>query len=270
MAASPFERQVIEDNATDDHTPAKPTMADAPQQFQPTPSFVDHDRPTIRLVELPAWLQAFASSVGEPSELEAPAATESNPSDPAVSSSSPDPKEQEASQPRTTDQRSASGVNSDFISEDDLPEWLRSIAPEESVDRSFDSLGLGGDDDREQITVPNITRAWSTSKDARGVDETTSLFQLVASQAPQTALPDQPANGIMESGSPAEIVSSTGEVTRYGTDIPPGDAASIQMPEPMESESADAEISTRFPILPIAVAGILLLVLVGAAVIMFL
>lgn len=269
MAASSFERQVITGDATDDRTQARPDMADGPQQYEPTQSFLDHDRPAVRLVELPAWLQAFASSVGEPSESETPAAPESSPPEQPVSSSSSNSKNVPPGEPKTTRQSSASSASSDFISEDDLPEWLRSIAPEEGAERSFNALTVDGDGDREPITVPNITRAWSTSKDARGVNESTSLFALVASQAPQTALPDQPLDGVLDEGVGSSRPPSAGQFSGYGAGASPAESLSLEMPESVPSENTDVEVSRKFPILPVVAAAILLLVLIGAAAIMF-
>lgn len=268
MASSQFERQVVEGDASDDRSPSAPQMADGPQQFEPSASFLDHDRPQVRLVELPAWLQSFAASVGEPSEDEAPMElSDDDVADEPVTSSSEKTEPNIAPGPKPAAQK-LTGTGTDFISEDDLPEWLRSIVPEEPAESSFDSLMADRTADGEQITVPTITRAWSTSKDSRGVDEATTLFAMVASQTPQTAIPDQTDGGASSTTLPRE--QGRGQVAGYGTDRPPAEPSSIEMPTSMhDATGAEAGSKTQFPVLPIAVAAILILILVGAAAVMF-
>ncbi|MEZ4521033.1 MAG: hypothetical protein R3A46_05245 [Thermomicrobiales bacterium] len=161
------------------------------------------------------------------------------------------------------------GVSSDFISEDDLPEWLRSIAPEDSSDVSADTL-LDRSDEGEHLPVPNVARAWSTSKDSRGVDEATSLFALVASQTPQHALPDSESSSQTSQRSTHAKVASSGVVEQYGTSRPPGEepAASDAAAE-ATADSAGAKRSGP-PMLLIIVGLILILVLVGSAAAVFL
>ena len=43
-----------------------PAMAQHDAIYDPGPSFLEFDRPTVRLAELPAWLQRFAASAGDP------------------------------------------------------------------------------------------------------------------------------------------------------------------------------------------------------------
>ena len=271
MAASPFERQVVEGDATDERSPTSPNVADGPRQYPPSPSFLDRDRPAVRLVELPAWLQSFAASVGEPSESEFSAASQSSPTEQPVTTPDESPQDQPRAEarPSTRPPPKSSDVGTDFISEDDLPEWLRSIVPDDSAESTFDALAFDRGADGDQITVPNVTRAWSTSKDARGVDETISLFALVASQTPQTALPDQGAQSHGAARATAAM-SGAGQVAGYGSDRPPGEVAAIKLPRPVEVADAGTEpVKGTFPILPIAVAAFLMLMVVGAAVVMF-
>ncbi len=267
MASSPFERQVIDDDTSSDRNLATPQMSSGPQQFPPTPSFVDRDRPSVRLVELPAWLQAFASSVGEPTEDETP---EQQPAEEPMTTSSNDQQTQPAPQPKPAPQQT-SVAGTDFISEDDLPEWLRAIAPEGPAESSFDALVQDTGIDGDQIAVPTITRAWSTSKDSRGVDEATSLFALVASQAPQTAIPDQPGSAPAAPAPPRQAPAET-EVAGYGSEHPPVlPAVSADLPVAVPDKTEEgAKTASSLPILPIAAAAIILLVLLGVAAVMFL
>ncbi len=269
MAASPFERQVVESDAADEHSPSTPRLAEGPQQYPPSPSFLENDRPKVRLVELPAWLQSFASSVGEPSEFDAPASPEPASPEQLVRASDhstqSEPKhEEKSSRPKS------SNVGADFISEDDLPEWLRAIAPDDSAENSMEVFVIDrGDEEGEQITVPNITRAWSTSKDSRGVDETTSLFALVASQTTHTALPDQGSTSAKQQARARSAAGSTDQVAAYGSDRPPDEHSSIEMPSPTKQEASVDEKQFAIPILPVVIGGIILLILLSVAAYMF-
>jgi hypothetical protein len=265
VAASPFERQVVESDAADERSPSMPKLAEGPQQYPPSPSFLENDRPKVRLVELPAWLQSFASSVGEPSEFDATATPDAISPELAAGPSDHDDQGEAKLQKKSSRPRS-SNVGADFISEDDLPEWLRAIAPDESAENSMEVFVLDrGEEEGEQITVPNITRAWSTSKDSRGVDETTSLFALVASQTPHTALPDQGSTSAAQHARARSAAGSADQVATYGSDRPPGGQSSIEMPSPTKQETAADEKQFSIPILPVVVGGIIFLMLLIVA-----
>lgn len=266
MASSPFERQVVEADTNEDRSTGSSRASDTPRQYEPSPSFLDHDRPSIRLVELPAWLQSFASAVGEPAEPEAPA----EPADDMIQEPeidfSDDAAGTEAQASLKLRSTSSKGVGENFISEDDLPEWLRSIAPEDTVDSAADSLIFDESAEGENVSVPTVSRAWSSSKDARGVDEATSLFALVASQASQAPIPAQGAGtGRAGRDSTAEFGGDSRRVEGYGSARPPGAKAVIEMPRSSESSEAASAVKQSLPIVPIVVAAILLLVLVGSA-----
>lgn len=266
MASSPFERQVVEADTSEDRSSGSSRASETPRQYEPSHSFLDHDRPSIRLVELPAWLQSFASSVGEPPEPDEPAQTASHldhEPEPDLS----DERELATAPPQPTFRSSSSkGVSENFISEDDLPEWLRSIASEDPAESVAESLvfdqAAGGDN----VSVPTVSRAWSTSKDARGVDEATSLFALVASQTPQAPMPAQDA-GMDRSGrgAAAPYGGDSERVEGYGSASPPGAKPVLDMPRTSVSTEASSDVKPSLPVVPILVAAILLVVLVGAA-----
>ena len=266
MASSPFERQVVDADTNEDRTSGSSRASETPRQYDPSPSFLDHDRPSMRLVELPAWLQSFASSVGEPSEPEAPAQPAPDPDQQPALELSGEPDATNAPGQPMTRSSSSRGVGENFISEDDLPEWLRSIAPEDPAESVAESLVFDQSAKGDNVSVPTVSRAWSTSKDARGVDEATSLFALVASQTPQAPIPAQDAERSGRDGSaqPGRGMDA-GRVEGYGSARPPGAQPVIEMPRTSESSEAGSEIKPSLPIVPIAVAVILLIVLVGAA-----
>ncbi|CAN5627677.1 hypothetical protein BH23CHL2_BH23CHL2_26840 [soil metagenome] len=271
MASSPFERQVVESDATDERSSVASGTSDAPKQFEPSPSFLDYDRPNVRLVELPAWLQSFAASLGEPSESEISAKpVEEDPLGQPVDTSEDRPDPDTEVEP--TSQPSASpGVSSGFISEDDLPEWLRSIAPEESGQGSTESFTFERSGGNDQLAVPNVSRAWSTSKDARGPDESTTLFALVASQTPHTALPDgELESSMVQQGVAPSSRGGSANVERYGGDAPPGKGSIIDLSGTANAETAAPATKPRRPLMPIIIAAILLLMLIGTAAVNFL
>lgn len=261
MASSPFERQVVDADTNEDRSSGSSRASETPRQYEPSPSFLDHDRPPTRLVELPAWLQSFASSVGEPSEPEVPDQTAPDPDRETALELSEELDAASAPPQPMSRSSSSRGVSENFISEDDLPEWLRSIASEDPAESAAESLVFDQMARGDNVSVPTVSRAWSTSKDARGVDEATSLFALVASQTPQAPVPAQEAGrgGRDES---AQVGGDAGRVEGYGSARPPGAQPVIEMPRTSESES---EMKPSLPIVPIAVAVILLIVLVGAA-----
>lgn len=277
MTSSPFERQLAESETTE-RRPATPAsrMPDGPQQYSPGPSFIEHDRPAVRLVELPAWLQAFAASVGEPSidetdrpdEADLELLTEADMS----ANDKPAPRaEPEQARPAAT----GSSFNTSFISEDDLPEWLRSIAPEESDDSAAESLLFGNPDSSQQVTVPNVTRAWTTSSDARGVDESSSIFALVASQPTHGPLPTNDGPPAPRTSAPRQPVpgndATTENLAGYGSAVPPPMTAEEVVASVTPDGQADAAPAAKggLPILPIAVGVVLLLVLAIVALQMF-
>jgi hypothetical protein len=177
--------------------------------------------------------------------------------------------------PREHKPAPSAGFGTSFISEDDLPEWLRAIAPADGGDAESELFQFGASSD-EPVAVPSISRAWTTSKDARGVDEATSVFALVASQSPQSALPAapggrQPAQGRPSRSDAARVEDGQGVVDSYGSSVPPGlDQRLPQIDMTMSPATPSTEVSSKFPLLPVVVAGALLLVLVLVAAAMIL
>lgn len=265
MTSSQFERHVM-DGAGEDPTGSAPGEDEAPQQYEPTPSFVDGDKPEIRLAELPAWLQSFAATVGEPPEPEAvtrqPSPAPDEPDEQSTVENVQDASESEPVEAPTpgTGTQGSSGVGTDFISEDDLPEWLRSIAPEDKSEGVTEPASFEYSSEGERFAVPAVSRAWSMASEGRKTDDATSLFTLVATQTSQAALPSQPGRS---SGSAGGIASS------YGSNFPPGKRAALNLGRSDVASDQDAEEPSRFPVVPVVVAVILLLVLAGAAVGLF-
>jgi hypothetical protein len=276
VSSSAFERQVIDSGSSDSRPTHSPNRApDGPQQYTPSASFLDHDRPSSRLVELPAWLQSFAASVGEPDTSGAPGVEVVDLPEATVGTDKTftQPAEEPASRERQA--APGAGLATSFISEDDLPEWLRAIAPHDAGDGESELFQFGGGSSDAPASVPSVTRAWSTSKDARGVDEATSLFALVASQGPQTAIPSahgarQQAQRIPSRAETARADNEQGVVDSYGSSVPPGFEQRLPQLDVERAPAAAQEVKGAFPLLPVLVAGVLLIILLLVAAVMFL
>ncbi|MFW6074645.1 MAG: hypothetical protein ACOC9Y_03565, partial [Chloroflexota bacterium] len=90
--------------------------------YEPGPSFLEGDRPNVRLAELPAWLQTFAASTGEPeptSQAPAPADEETLPPDLSEPDAQDSPHDVEASEQQEEESPAAG-----------LPGWLEEPRPE--------------------------------------------------------------------------------------------------------------------------------------------
>lgn len=193
-------------------------MANA-ETFDPGPSFVENDRPVERLVEMPAWLQTFASQEStrdESDELEAgvddqPAVAQ--PIEPQDSHSedvvlpdwlkddrSPDDSV-ENDQPEyesmgeflaSFDDPTDSDTGS-FISEDDLPDWLKAFSDESAappvarttqVDPTVSSSSAGvAKPSTAPVRVPPVENVWWSSSDRQALGAGGTLFALLASNA---------------------------------------------------------------------------------------
>jgi hypothetical protein len=184
--------------------------------FEPGPSFVDNDQPSDRLTEMPAWLQSFAAQEsklnGEDQDVQIDPPV-SRPEEPRSSAGlSPDlpdwlkDEPAEAAQDDALDEaHSTEDVfenfedtvsNPDgFISEDDLPDWLRAFsdgtgtlsakAPDVSrVIASRPAVAAGS----TMVKVPPVENVWLTSVERNALGPGGTLFALLA------------ANGSADSG----------------------------------------------------------------------
>jgi hypothetical protein len=179
--------------------------------YDPGPSFSEDERPVERLSLMPAWLQTFAASVGEPEDDAAGAPLPAVETVAAPVSTVPAPEDAVAELPTwLAEERPApdgdagaapalvTPVAAALISEDDLPEWLRAIAPAD-VDEGVASGGgvtaiTGGP--RSVLAAPSVGRAWLQGHDLPALSEGATVFALMARESIATALPapeDDPA-----------------------------------------------------------------------------
>lgn len=216
MSSSHDENRRAELNGTEpEGEELSPAMAQHNAIYDPGPSFVEHDRPSVRLAELPAWLQRFAASAGDPDDEHQEAeeinqsenitqlrtAMVEGESDPEIEPEAPaidlpswldDDEAENPIEPAIPEmpamvEEPLPGSPQFMISEDDLPDWLRTITADDAGDESStasvsaDSMAVAG-----LASVPSVARAWVTRDDMDALSEGGSLFALVASQSSST------------------------------------------------------------------------------------
>jgi hypothetical protein len=172
--------------------------------YDPGPSFSEDERPAARLSLMPAWLQTFAATTGEPEDgpavtppaaIEMPAApvlTAPVPEEPVTELPSWLAEERPApSGDSAADAAQLAAAAATLISEDDLPEWLRAISPADDQDAlvTFGTEAAAAHAARPVLAVPSIGRAWTTAHDRPALSEGASMFALMARESVATALP---------------------------------------------------------------------------------
>lgn len=182
---------------------------DTARGFDPGRSFTDESLPAPNPSELPSWLQNFAemTSDGQSAPPVAPAPSQdqnaqvdTEPDDSMMpgwlDSASPAPQQPAPS--ALTDASSIGGA--DFFSEDDLPDWLRSLstpsantttpADPDSTSSHYpatasshgDSPGIatGGYAPAATLAVPSVARVWMTDQDMPDRSAAANVFAQVA------------------------------------------------------------------------------------------
>lgn len=300
MSSSHDENRRAELNGTE---PAGEELAPAMAQHDaindPGPSFLEYDRPTVRLAELPAWLQRFAASAGDPEDesLEADEINESeNITQLPTASIEPstdndaevsgidlpswlDDEESETSEPAvepvlpdmtSLSDEPAPGTPQFMLSEDDLPDWLRSISPNESGDEgaaavaSTQSMAVAG-----LASVPSVARAWVTRDDMDALSEGGSLFALVASQSSST----QTQVATAPPTTPQPVTEPRRRRGRGDERAAVADTSATVVAEAPTDQDAPSEIATEeqaternFKLLPVLIGSLLVVVIVLLAI----
>lgn len=272
-----------------------PVMAQHDAIYDPGPSFLEHDRPTVRLAELPAWLQRFAASAGDPDDesqeaaeitqseniTQLPTATLETTNESSMveeEAESPvidlpswlDDSESEDPQPAVepvipempaTVDEPVPGTPQFMISEDDLPDWLRTISPDDGDEgsasmASTESMAVAG-----LASVPSVARAWVTRDDMDALSEGGSLFALVASQSSTTQTQVATA--------PQPEPETRGRRGRTGDRVPvvePTATAVAETPAeqvaPSEAPAEEGAKARDFKLLPVLVGALLVVVIV--------
>lgn len=178
-------------------------------------SFAEHDKPDERLTEMPAWLQTFAASVVEagdpPAADPAPSSEPVSSPAPAAAQLTPDPSlpdwlRADGAAPGGTAMPGArqgddfadfqdfgtEGADS-FISEDDLPDWLKAFSTETAGDPLVPAGGMasaGSVSTMPQrsaaLRVPPVENIWLSAYDRQALGPGRTLFALLASNTATT------------------------------------------------------------------------------------
>lgn len=301
MSSSHDENRRAELNGTEpEGEELSPAMAQHNAIYDPGPSFVEHDRPTVRLAELPAWLQRFAASAGDPDDelqeaeeinqsediTQLPTAMVEGESEPEIEPEAPaidlpswlDDDEAEIPLPAiepaipetpAVAEEPLPGSPQFMISEDDLPDWLRTISADDGGDESSaasvsaDSMAVAG-----LASVPSVARAWVTRDDMDALSEGGSLFALVASQSSST--PTHVATAAPQPQPEPESRRRRGRANDSAAADNATATAVAEVPAEKDAPSAaavDEQATERnFKLLPVLVGALLVVVIVLLAI----
>lgn len=197
--------------------------------YEPGPSFVENERPTDRLTEMPAWLQTFAAaeapaddtlddttSVSPEPAHEPPAPTRLVEPDSTLPEwlradpSQPEPVAQVATLESfdSFDEPDENAAAS-FISEDDLPDWLRAFSQDTSVapahttmDSNRSVANNSAPTSTTLVRVPPTENVWLSTYEHQAIGPGRTLFALLASNGGAATFVDaKGATGAEHSGS---------------------------------------------------------------------
>jgi hypothetical protein len=187
-------------------------MAATPTVFEPGPSFNEPPVGGAGGQELPGWLQNFGGGA-EDSPAEAAAFSAQAAAEHPLAAELPNwlaaPRADVAAPAPTRPQASAApwdmqdvtfGGNDDngFISEDDLPDWLRSIGDEPSPEQPLGAAHVTNGSDpaaTRALQTPTVVSAWVTGRSTVALAERESLFADIASEEQHsTQVADQPSD----------------------------------------------------------------------------
>jgi len=206
-------------------------LATAPVAYEPGPSFVDLASLPLDMSAVPSWLHDFGTSVHDddglsPAPMLEPRAAPVQ-TDPTLPRWLAEPRpgaqgeEVFADLPWDTDETVADpgSVSTGFISEDDLPEWLRAISADVAADATEPSVttlvqnGTGG------FPVPAVVQAWVIAHQMVSLAAGESLMAHLAIEEEHAASPEldespaQPAMPAQAHALPVaspELASTTG------------------------------------------------------------
>jgi hypothetical protein len=197
---------------------------DRPDAFEPGPSFADEPVETPGDADtLPSWLQNFAETVqgdgprtdgnasmpgtgelAQPGSVLPPVEMASEPGlpgwlDDAPSAPLPTGPSFDALPSASVDSAAVSGVgdSTGFLSDDDLPEWLRSLGPNAPTVANSDPLeAMARPAMAATLTVPSVARVWVTPHEQAPQPPSAELFASIASvldERPDTVVSEAPA-----------------------------------------------------------------------------
>lgn len=197
------------DNATRDYDASSHEgvqLMASEKVFEPGPSFTDNEAPTDRLAEMPAWLQTFVASQDAPDEAlrESPEPVQETvtpfrlvePDSTLPEWLRAEPAHSAAvTELATLDdfdnfEEPAENGTDTFISEDDLPDWLRAFshetrdAPEPILASPARAAAQSSvTTNATLVRVPPIENVWLSSDQRQALGPGRTLFALLASNA---------------------------------------------------------------------------------------
>lgn len=237
--------------------------------FDPGDSFSNSPSDMSDAGELPSWLRNFAGSTNESDDANAASSTP----DPGSSTASPIEDAAVAGivrdtaplAPRADALDPLSGdSDSNFFSEDDLPEWLRALsldgqAPGDGASTSAiaaDAMTAGG-----ARSVPQVSRAWVTASEvpevSAGANLLSSLVAVVDSR-PEVVTVEAatPAPSSAKAVTPAKAAAPKAAVTATGNQ-----AQTVSTPVAPAAPAASADGSWSRTRILLIVAIIIVLIL---------
>ena len=258
----------------------EPDERDAdPEAFEPGVSFANEPSDDAGSGELPPWLQDFAGAAGEPQGTAtagagaAPAEAQERPPHASMAEPSRPPsvpaqppsavlQSQAAAEPAAQFGQVPGSDGTNFLSEDDLPEWLRALSTENPP--AAGAAPVAAVETRNPVTpneaiqVPPVSRAWVTASDqaevSSGANLLSSLVHAIDSRPDAVAV----ESSVSASASPAGARSAARQQT-----VAPAASGPVNSTTAPASDSVprDGGRWSRTRILAIAVI-IVLLVLV--------
>lgn len=211
-----------------------PMAAGAPQSvFDPGPSFHEQPSEAPTAGELPGWLQNFAGVVAEP-DLPAP-----TPAPTALADAAELPNwltEPRTGAPAAHEPARASWNGAEtklepqddaFISEDDLPDWLRAISLDpvsEEHDPAPAPMGATAGPATAAPRAPAVASAWVTPRQSVALATGESLFADIAGEEPrQASATSEPsaAPAVALTSAPADATVAADAVAAPSSAAPP-------------------------------------------------
>lgn len=203
---------------------------DRPDAFEPGSSFADEPAQAANAAEaLPSWLQSFADTVSDdepqpfltPGQSEQPrAAVGQSPVAAAPDANLPGwlDEQAQAPLPGTPGSTLEAGDGLGFLTDDDLPEWLRSLDPGTVATSVAPRAAMGVPATRATVMIPDVSRVWVTPHEAAPAPLSAPLFASIAStldERPDVSASEEPLNSASSPAMPVEepIIAQTAPAT---------------------------------------------------------
>lgn len=255
--------------------------------FDPGPSFIDDDQPTERLAEMPAWLQTFAAAAIEQDETtreDAPSQSVPSPQvdpesdsatdrefdnalpdwlkDPGASAQEHSPATIHALDDLDDFNDPTSIATNDFISEDDLPDWLRAFSQETSPQPTPPSIVRSVTSrpattvTATMVRVPPVENVWLSTYERQALGPGPALFALLASNtAGEGGYADTAGDAVSQSHAAMPASAQSGDQTA----VQMNDDTGAESATDSEPEAAPQRNSLRLLLITLLVVLVLVI-----------